>query len=102
MPKIKVLVHQKYCEKGALFEAATGENLLKALLENGVSVPHACEFQGACGACHVYLRQGASSVNPMSDREDEVLDKVFAIDMDSRLACQVVIGHEDLVIEIPN
>ena len=33
--------------------------------------------------------------------EDDLLDKAWGLDRDSRLSCQVVTGNHDLVVEIP-
>mgnify|MGYP003322835811 CR=1 FL=1 len=35
------------------------------------------------------------------EEEDDLLDKAWGLEPDSRLACQVEVGEEDLVIEIP-
>ena len=32
---------------------------------------------------------------------DNLLDKAWGLEMDSRLSCQCVVGDEDLVVEIP-
>jgi 2Fe-2S ferredoxin len=83
------------------FEASSGDNLLVALLKQGVAVPHACEMQCACSTCHVYLRKGKDSVNPVSAKEEVMLDRAWGVDLDSRLSCQVIIGEGDLTVEIP-
>jgi 2Fe-2S ferredoxin len=41
------------------------------------------------------------SLNENSDDEDDMLDKAWGLEPDSRLSCQAVVGNEDLVIEIP-
>ena len=46
MPKITVLPHEELCPQGVTFEAQKGETVAKALLANGVKIPHA-----AWGAC---------------------------------------------------
>jgi len=33
--------------------------------------------------------------------EDDLLDKAWGLDPDSRLSCQAIVGDADLVIEIP-
>jgi 2Fe-2S ferredoxin len=33
--------------------------------------------------------------------EDDLLDKAWGLEPDSRLSCQAIIGTEDLVIEVP-
>ena len=55
----------------------------------------------ACTTCHVVLREGFGSLEPAEDLEDDLLDKAWGLEPDSRLACQVIVEDEDLVIEIP-
>ena len=33
--------------------------------------------------------------------EDDMLDKAWGLEPESRLSCQAVVGDEDLVVEIP-
>ena len=55
----------------------------------------------ACTTCHAVLREGFDSLEPAEDLEDDLLDKAWGLEPDSRLACQVIVEDEDLVIEIP-
>ncbi|MCW8830957.1 MAG: ISC system 2Fe-2S type ferredoxin, partial [Gammaproteobacteria bacterium] len=70
-------------------------------LANGIEIEHACEKSCACTTCHVYIREGMDSLNENSEEEDDMLDKAWGLDPDSRLSCQAEVGDEDLVIEIP-
>ena len=40
-------------------------------------------------------------LNETTDQEEDMLDKAWGLEMDSRLSCQCVVGDEDLVVEIP-
>lgn len=101
MPTITVKSHPILCPSGLTFQANSGQNLLTCLLEKGILVEHACEMQCACATCHVYVRENGSSINPPSPQEEAMLDRAWGLEMDSRLSCQVLIGNDDLVIEIP-
>ena len=101
MPRIKVLPHEALCPQGAEFEARPGEVLCRALLEHGVNIEHACDMSCACTTCHVIVREGLASLEPSGEDEDDLLDKAWGLEPDSRLSCQAVVGKEDLVIEIP-
>lgn len=101
MPIIKVLPHAEYCPQGVELAAQSGENVLDVLLRYDIRIEHACEMQCACTTCHVYIRQGSNSLPLAQEQEDEMLDRAWGLDMDSRLSCQLVVGDEDLVIEIP-
>lgn len=101
MPKITVLPHDELCPQGAEFEAAAGENLARALIANGVKIPHACEFNCACATCHVIVRKGYDSLSEPSDNELDHLDTAWTACAESRLSCQARLGDEDVTIEIP-
>lgn len=100
MPTVTVVANA-VCPEGATFTVETGENLARALVKHGVKLAHACEFNGACATCHVYVKQGYDSLAEPSDAEFDRLDIAFDSRPDSRLACQVKVGNADLVIEIP-
>jgi 2Fe-2S ferredoxin len=101
MPQIIVLPHVELCPEGAAIEAKTGESICDTLLNNHIDIEHACDQVCACTTCHVIVREGLKSLNPSSDQEDDMLDKAWGLEPNSRLSCQAVIGTEDLVIEIP-
>jgi 2Fe-2S ferredoxin len=84
-----------------VIEASKGENLIEVAMENGIDIEHACERACACTTCHVVVREGLGSLEESNELEDDLLDKAWGLEPDSRLSCQVVIGDEDLVIEIP-
>lgn len=95
MPKITVL------PEGRIIQAESGDNLMQVLLTHDVKIEHACEGAGTCATCHIYIREGLDSLKPPSDIEDETLNRAWGLDLDSRLSCQVVIGNEDLTVELP-
>ena len=101
MPQIIFLPHEELCPEGMVIEAEKGETICDAALKSGIEIEHACEKSCACTTCHVYIREGGDSLNENSDDEDDMLDKAWGLDPDSRLSCQTVVGDENLVIEIP-
>ena len=101
MPEIKVLPHPEICPDGATFEAQPGVSICDSLLAHGIEIEHACEKSCACTTCHVYIREGGDSLAESSEDEDDLLDKAWGLDPDSRLSCQTLVGNQDLVIEIP-
>ncbi|OBW95446.1 2Fe-2S ferredoxin [Gallibacterium salpingitidis] len=101
MPKIVFLPNQEHCPEGMVVDAAKGETILDAALRSGIEIDHACEKSCACTTCHVIVREGFDSLNESSDLEDDMLDKAWGLEVDSRLSCQAVVGDEDLVVEIP-
>ena len=101
MPQLVFLPHEELCPEGMVIEAKAGTTVCDAALENGIEIEHACEKSCACTTCHVYIREGMDSLNENSEDEDDMLDKAWGLEPDSRLSCQTVIGDEDLIIEIP-
>ena len=47
------------------------------------------------------MREGFDSIAESDEIEDDMLDKAWGLDPDSRLSCQSVVGESDLVVEIP-
>lgn len=101
MPQIIFLPHIEICPEGAVIEAEPGVSICDAALRNGIEIEHACEKSCACTTCHVYIREGAESLETASEDEEDLLDKAWGLDPDSRLSCQAIVGDKDLVIEIP-
>ncbi|MEW6992385.1 ISC system 2Fe-2S type ferredoxin [Colwelliaceae bacterium 6441] len=101
MPKIIVLPHEELCPDGAVLEAETGESVLNTILKNDIDLEHACEKVCACTTCHVIIREGFDSIAESDELEDDLLDKAWGLEPDSRLSCQAIVADEDLVVEIP-
>ena len=101
MPQIVILPHAERCPEGAVFDAETGDILIDKARAHGINIEHACEMACACTTCHVIIREGFDSLPESDELEDDLLDKAWGLEPDSRLSCQVAIGDEDLVVEIP-
>ena len=101
MPKLKVLPHAELCPQGALLEAAPGVSILDALLANDIDIEHACEKSCACTTCHVIVREGIDSLEAAEEQEEDMLDKAWGLEANSRLGCQARVHDADLTIEIP-
>ena len=101
MPTIKILPHAEYCPSGAEIHASAGTSLCEALLENGIAIEHACDMSCACTTCHVIVRQGLASLSPAEETEDDLLDRAWGLEPNSRLSCQAILAQVDVVIEIP-
>ena len=101
MPTIRFLPNPKLCPDGRDVEAATGETILDAALRNGINLEHACEKSCACTTCHVVVREGLDSLAESTENEDDMLDKAWGLEPESRLGCQAKVTDTDLVVEIP-
>jgi len=101
MTRIIFLPHEEICPEGAVVEAEPGTTICDAALKHGIEIEHACEKSCACTTCHVYIREGGESLNESEEDEDDLLDKAWGLEPDSRLSCQAVVANQDLVVEIP-
>ena len=72
-----------------------------AALANGIEIEHACEKSCACTTCHVVVREGFDSMEEADELEEDLLDKAWGLEPESRLSCQSVVAEENLVVEIP-
>ena len=77
------------------------ESFLDVAKNFDIPLEHACGGSCACTTCHVIIREGFDSLEPADDLEEDMLDKAWGLEPDSRLSCQALVGQEDLVIEIP-
>jgi 2Fe-2S ferredoxin len=47
------------------------------------------------------VRQGFGSLNEATEDEEDLLDKAWGLEPQSRLSCQTVLAQTDLTVEIP-
>jgi 2Fe-2S ferredoxin len=101
MPQVIFLPHPELCPDGAAIEAESGTSVLDVALQNGIGIEHACEKVCACTTCHILVREGFDSLDEGDELEEDLLDKAWGLEPDSRLGCQAIIKDVDLVVEIP-
>ena len=101
MTKLTFLPNDEVCPQGIEIEVEPGVTILDAALASGIEIEHACEKACACTTCHVIVREGLDSLPEASEDEEDMLDKAWGLEPDSRLSCQAVVDDKDLVVEIP-
>ena len=101
MARIVFLPHKEICPEGAVVEAERGESVCDAALRNGLEIEHACEMSCACTTCHIHVREGFDSMIESDELEDDMLDKAWGLEPESRLSCQALVAETPLVVEIP-
>lgn len=101
MPQIVVLPNPGKCPNGAVFIGKSGVALCQQLIDQGIDIDHACQQSCACTTCHVVLHEGSDSVPPADVLEQNITRGVLGFGSSSRLSCQVLVGDDDLVVEIP-
>jgi 2Fe-2S ferredoxin len=101
MTKLTLLPHETLCPEGAVLEATPGVSVCDTLLANHIEIEHACEKSCACTTCHVIVREGYESLDPPTEKEDDLLDKAWGLELTSRLSCQLRLKDAPVTIEIP-
>ena len=101
MTEIVVLPHAELCPEGKTFEATEGESICDNLLDQKIEIEHACEKSCACTTCHVIVREGFDALDPATEKEDDLLDKAWGLELTSRLSCQARMKDSPVTIEIP-
>ena len=101
MTQVIFLPHEELCPDGKVIDVEPGITICDAAQANDIHIEHACEKSCACTTCHVVVREGFDSLEESDELEDDMLDKAWGLEPESRLSCQAVVGDEDLVVEIP-
>ena len=101
MTQLIVLPHVELCPEGAVIEAEEGKSICENLLANDIELDHACEMSCACTTCHVIVRQGYETLNEAEEEEEDLLDRAWGLEPQSRLSCQAILAQQDVTIEIP-
>ncbi len=78
-------------------EAAVGTTLLQAARASGAPEGDACGGVCACSTCHLYVGEGLDLLTEASEKEEDILDKAFDVQMSSRLGCQAKIEQDGLI-----
>jgi ferredoxin, 2Fe-2S len=99
--KLTFLPHPAICPQGKTIDVEPGTSICDAALNAGIGIEHACEKACACTTCHVIVRTGFDSLDRAEEKEEDLLDKAWGLEPESRLACQAKLGQTDLVVEIP-
>jgi ferredoxin, 2Fe-2S len=88
-------IHFNFEEKG--IEAKTleniqpGKSILEIALDNGIELHHNCGGVCACSTCHIYIHEGENSIEELSDKEEDFIDRAVNPRINSRLGCQCVL-----------
>ena len=101
MTQVTILPHPQVCPDGAVIDVPDDQSLCYAMLQHDIPLEHACEMSCACTTCHVVVREGFNSLDPSEEEEDDLLDKAWGLEPNSRLSCQLMVKGTPLVVEIP-
>ena len=81
-----------------------GESLLEVALKNEIDLHHNCGGVCACSTCHLYVNKGEDSLEELSDKEENFIDRAVNPRLNSRLGCQCVLldGDGDIEVTLPD
>ena len=83
-----------------IVSAAADTSILEVTEEHDIHLNHNCGGVCACSTCHVYILKGEESLEEISDKEEDFIDRAINPRLESRLACQCIILEDDAVIEV--
>lgn len=77
-----------------------GQSLLEVALKNDIELHHNCGGVCACSTCHLYVLTGDRSLEELSDKEEDFIDRAVNPRINSRLGCQCLLLEGDGEIEV--
>ena len=91
-------------EKGAtpitIENLEPNQTLLEICLKNDIELHHNCGGVCACTTCHLYIDKGMDSIDEITDKEEDFIDRAVNPRLNSRLGCQSLLLDGDGEIEI--
>ncbi|MCC6528238.1 MAG: 2Fe-2S iron-sulfur cluster binding domain-containing protein [Polyangiaceae bacterium] len=93
MPKVRLHALGRSWE----VEVPLGTTILAASKQGGAPEGDACGGVCACSTCHVYVTAGGELLSEAEEKEEDILDKAFDVQMGSRLGCQARLERDGLV-----
>lgn len=76
------------------------QSILEVALTHDIELHHNCGGVCACSTCHLYVEKGEGSLEELSDKEEDFIDRAINPRLNSRLGCQCVLLDGGGIIEI--
>lgn len=104
MYNIKFNFEEKGRESVTVNDIKPGLSVLEVALLNEINLHHNCGGVCACSTCHVYINSGDASLEEISDREEDFIDRARSPKINSRLGCQCILleGNGTIEVTIPD
>ena len=104
MYSLEFKFEQKGLEPVELQNVEPGQSLLEVALKNDIELHHNCGGVCACSTCHLYVDKGESSLEELSDKEEDFIDRAVNPRLNSRLGCQCVLleGSGRIEVTLPD
>ena len=100
MARIVFRFEDKDIETKEVKDVEAGYTIQEVTEDNDIHLNHNCGCVCACSTCHVYVEKGNESLQEISDREEDFIDRAINPRIESRLACQCVILDDDAELEV--
>jgi 2Fe-2S ferredoxin len=100
MYRIKFNFEQPGLQSIILENIEEGQSLLEVALKNDIELHHNCGGVCACSTCHLYVHKGEDSLEELSDKEEDFIDRAVNPRINSRLGCQCLLLEGDGEIEV--
>ncbi|MEP7196248.1 MAG: 2Fe-2S iron-sulfur cluster-binding protein [Saprospiraceae bacterium] len=104
MSRIKFRFEDKTIPTKEVNFEGTDISILELTEQFDVHLNHNCGGVCACSTCHIYVQKGEDSIEEISDKEEDFIDRAHNPRLESRLACQCIVLKEnvDIEVEIPD
>ena len=95
---------QKGLEPITLSGIEPDQSILEVALKNDIELHHNCGGVCACSTCHVYVEQGENSIEELTDKEEDFIDRAVNPKLNSRLGCQSLLleGEGEIEVTLPD
>jgi 2Fe-2S ferredoxin len=104
MYKITFRFEQKGLEPITLENIDEDQSILEVALKNNIELHHNCGGVCACSTCHLYVENGETFIEELSDKEEDFIDRAVNPRLNSRLGCQCMLnsGSGDITVTLPD
>jgi len=100
MYNLKINFEEKGVAPITIANLEPNQTLLEICLKNDIELHHNCGGVCACTTCHLYIDKGMDSIDELTDREEDFIDRAKDPRLNSRLGCQSLLLDGDGEIEI--
>jgi len=100
MAKITFRFEDKKLKEKVVEKVEAGFSILEITEDHDVHLNHNCGGVCACSTCHIYIDKGEDSIEEISDKEEDFIDRAIDPRIESRLGCQCIILDENAEIEV--
>lgn len=100
MAKITFRFEDKSLKEKVVENVEAGFSILELTEDHDVHLNHNCGGVCACSTCHIYIDKGEDSIEEISDKEEDFIDRAIDPRIESRLGCQCIILDKDAEIEV--